>query len=154
MIGSGLFGWLRKLMPGGLSPSEERVEGPERWNVFMVTGDRELADAVNEVVRAMGHTFTSAPDPEGARASMRSESPTIMVLDWRLPTVNELRSLLNYEYDTTLSDFPGMAPLNYWTSTTFVYSASSADYIGFGNGYISNATKANNSNVRCVHDAW
>ena len=68
--------------------------------------------------------------------------------------MNELRSLLNYECDTTLSDFPGIAPLNYWTSTTFVYQTNYADYIGFGNGFISNAPKANNNNVRCVHDAW
>jgi hypothetical protein len=74
--------------------------------------------------------------------------------DWRLPDVNELRSLLNHENATTLSDFPGMSPLDFWTSTTFVYQANYADYVGFGNGYVSNAPKANSSNVRCVHDAW
>ena len=106
MTGSGFVGWLRKLMPGGLSPSEEKVEGPDRWNVFMVTGDRELADAVDGVVRAMGHTFTSAPDPEGARASMRSESPTIMVLDWRLPTANR-REII----DVSLAATSGRPPI-------------------------------------------
>ncbi len=88
MIGSGLLGWWRRLMQGGSSTPHGTGDSLGPLNVLMVTGDLELADTVNVVVEAMGQSFTSVPDPDGVRNSMRSAFPTIMILDWRLPTAN------------------------------------------------------------------
>lgn len=63
--------------------------------------------------------------------------------DWRLPSINELRSLANYgrynpSMDTTF--FPNAVSLLYWSSTTYASNAANAWGIFFltGGGYSAN----------------
>jgi len=88
MSGPGIAGWWRKLISGEPPPKQEGADASDTANIFVVSGDRELSDSVGEVVRAMGGDFSSAPDPEGVRAALRSVAPSIVVLDWRLPVAN------------------------------------------------------------------
>jgi hypothetical protein len=61
--------------------------------------------------------------------------------DWRLPNVNELRSLVDY-----ISSFPSLPHENpfvyvqsdyYWSSTSYAYYTTSAWSVYFGDGYVS-----------------
>ena len=80
---------------------------------------------------------------------------------WRLPTVEELASLV----DTTQSD-PSLpsghpftnVPSAYWSSTTDVHGSSLAWAVGFYDGYVGTDGKSTNYSVWCVrgghgHDA-
>ena len=76
--------------------------------------------------------------------------------DWRMPTIKELRSLVDYSIpypgptiNTTY--FPGMvASLWYWSSTTYAYSTKSAWGVDFDNGGDSSTSKNYSSYVRAV----
>ena len=81
--------------------------------------------------------------------------------DWRLPTRNELHTIVNYErLNPAISaglfprirpgSFPGTAPNNYWTSTTSATSDESAWYVHFLYGYVHYLDKMNYCNVRAV----
>jgi hypothetical protein len=71
--------------------------------------------------------------------------------DWRLPNINELRSLVNYAKVSPASDFPGI-PTDYffWSSSSYVDNASSAWYVGFNIGNVSHDNRTNTYDVRCV----
>ena len=61
--------------------------------------------------------------------------------DWRLPTVQELVSLVDasipYPGPTINTDFfPGTQSSSYWSSTTLAYYNEDAWYVDFGHGYV------------------
>lgn len=63
--------------------------------------------------------------------------------DWRLPNINELRSLVDYNRNTPSIDmtyFPNTSPSLYWSSTTYASNVSSVWGVSFVNakGYSSN----------------
>ena len=68
--------------------------------------------------------------------------------DWRIPSINELRSLINYgqsKQSTWLlaSGFTGIKDLDYWSSTTYVGSPSTAWTLTMGTGGVtSNVDKS------------
>jgi len=72
---------------------------------------------------------------------------------WRLPNINELRSIVDY---TTLSPaidstaFPATATWGYWSSTTDALSSLKAWYILFVDGWTLPTPKTSSFNVRCV----
>jgi hypothetical protein len=74
--------------------------------------------------------------------------------DWRLPNINELRSIVDYAkfscptIDST--SFPNTQCDVYWSSSTIAQNTSSAWYVGFGNGNVSLGGKTTNFYVRCV----
>ncbi|EMO30163.1 Lcl C-terminal domain-containing protein [Leptospira noguchii] len=76
---------------------------------------------------------------------------------WRLPNVNELLSIIDYNnpililpaIDTTF--FPNTPnPSAYWTSTTYDSNKSFALAIAFGNGIVGSSDKSGGMFARCV----
>ncbi|EPG73101.1 PF07603 family protein [Leptospira fainei serovar Hurstbridge str. BUT 6] len=73
---------------------------------------------------------------------------------WRLPNVNELRSIADYSKSNPSIDsitFPATVSSYYWTSTSYAQSPSNAWYVYFNNGQMNPFTsKGSTYYVRCV----
>ena len=73
---------------------------------------------------------------------------------WRLPNINELKSILDYSktsspmIDTAI--FPNTAVGYYWSSTTYSPITSSAWYLGFDISTVLQDPKSSPYYVRCV----
>ena len=74
--------------------------------------------------------------------------------DWRLPSVNELQSLVDYEYSfPALSNaagtgqwasgdaFVGVQSARYWSSTSYAYTPQGAWDVGLYNGFVNGSVK-------------
>jgi cysteine-rich repeat protein len=71
--------------------------------------------------------------------------------DWRLPDINELFSLTKFDVRNPASDFPGMLPEYFWSSTSDVSSTGSAWYVYFVNGSANSTGKGDTTlYTRCV----
>ena len=72
--------------------------------------------------------------------------------DWQLPTINELRSIVDYDaYNLAIvSLFLNAATSLYWSSTTSATNTSSAWSIHFNYGGGYGSSKTSNNYVRCV----
>lgn len=46
--------------------------------------------------------------------------------DWRLPNINELASIIDYSRYLPASEFPGISPVIFWSSTSYVGSYTTA----------------------------
>ncbi|PJZ48490.1 hypothetical protein CH362_14915 [Leptospira saintgironsiae] len=75
---------------------------------------------------------------------------------WRLPNINELRSIMDYSKANPSVDtiyFPGTLSNYYWSSTSYSPSPSNAWYVHFNRGLVSPfAAKSNSYFIRCVTD--
>lgn len=73
-------------------------------------------------------------------------------IDWRLPNIKELRTLVDEEKSkpAIYPVFQYVASESYWSSTTPAYDTTSACYVYFYNGSGSLVNKYDNNNVRCV----
>ena len=72
---------------------------------------------------------------------------------WRLPTVQELVSLVDYGRSAPAIDkaiFPGTHPFDYWTSTSLANNSSYRPSVSFEYGYVGNHLKLSSYFVRCV----
>lgn len=74
---------------------------------------------------------------------------------WRLPSVNELKSLIEREHNhpdpaIDARTFPATVPSVYWTSTTAAPLTINSWYVGFGGGFGSIYRKTCHYYVRCV----
>ena len=67
--------------------------------------------------------------------------------EWRLPTVNELIALVDYELTNPATELPDMEPSGYWSSTTYAYGAW---YVHFYGGYDDWYFKGSSYYVRAV----
>lgn len=81
-------------------------------------------------------------------------SLTLAGKSWRLPNINELKSLLDINKTTSplinTSFFPGTSGV-YWSSTTVAKNTSMAYTIDFQNGKtLANTSKTSNHKVQCV----
>ena len=72
--------------------------------------------------------------------------------DWRLPSLNELLSIINDDKTSPASDFTNVAKMPYWTSTSSMTDPSQALYINFSTGRIGASYKTNPGSryVKCV----
>ena len=70
---------------------------------------------------------------------------------WRLPTVQELITLIDFTKVNPACKISGTYSSYYWSSTTFVHDTDYVWYIiGFGYGHINYSKKDNNFYIRCV----
>lgn len=74
---------------------------------------------------------------------------------WRMPTIQELITLINHEkYDPACDEvFGNMKGYWIWSSTTYVPSSAYAWDVNFSNGYVSSSNKTNNRYARPVRNA-
>jgi len=76
--------------------------------------------------------------------------------DWRLPTGEELETLVDYsKYSPAIgtSAFPAVTGVKYWGSTSFKGYETDAVYVNFNGGTMSHESKGYSLNyVRCVSD--
>ncbi len=71
--------------------------------------------------------------------------------DWRLPNINELKTLFNRGLKQPASTFPEMPDGTwFWSSTTYVGDTEKAWYVFSGKGTSQYTEKANNRRVICV----
>ncbi len=73
--------------------------------------------------------------------------------DWRLPTVNELTSIINYDaWDSAVNSkyFPNAVSPGHWTSTTGAKNSNSAWYVNFFSGWCAYPVKSSSYHVRAV----
>ena len=73
--------------------------------------------------------------------------------DWRLPTRNELQSIVNYNaYNPAAftAFFPDTVASDYWSSTTYAYGTDYAWIVSFGFGSVNGFSKTNGYYVRAV----
>ena len=79
---------------------------------------------------------------------------TLASKTWRLPSVNELKTIVDRRQSAApLIDqtaFPGTVANFYWSASTYVPTPTNAWYVFFGGGSVSNKLKTNNYYVRCV----
>ncbi|TVP86320.1 MAG: DUF1566 domain-containing protein [Thioalkalivibrio sp.] len=75
--------------------------------------------------------------------------------EWRLPTVEELQTLVEYRVFNPAIDpqaFPNTPPANFWTSSEAAYDAFYAWTVHFANGFSNWRHKRQRFEVRLVHD--
>lgn len=70
--------------------------------------------------------------------------------DWRLPTVEELITLIDFSKEDPASSFPGMPKDYFWSSSSYSGSSSYAWYVNFNSGSVGYGGKAFSYVVRCV----
>jgi hypothetical protein len=70
--------------------------------------------------------------------------------DWRVPTVKEFMTLIEYAALDPASSFPGMPSESFWTSQLYKGDESVAWFVDFYGGYVNNIFKTRLFAVRCV----
>ena len=71
-------------------------------------------------------------------------------IDWRLPTIQELLTLVDYTKSNPASKLKDTKSNYYWSSTTYFGYTSDAWVVYFGNGTQYLRDKSNSFYVRCV----
>jgi hypothetical protein len=69
---------------------------------------------------------------------------------WRLPTVEEQITLIDFSQSNPASDFPDMPSESFWSSSSYADSVPVAWFVNFYYGYVSLYNKSNAGYVRCV----
>ncbi|WP_167884853.1 DUF1566 domain-containing protein [Leptospira fluminis] len=171
--GNGFYAWALSLSDGSVSP----ITKPNANQVFCVSGLNSTAVAQGFSVNNANGTVTdnatgliwesctaglsgsscstgTAITYTWQNALSRCNALTTAGKSWRLPNVNELRSLVDYSKSSPAIDttsFPGTVSSYYWTSTSYAQSPLNAWYVYFANGQMNPYTaKSSAYYVRCV----
>ena len=71
---------------------------------------------------------------------------------WRLPTIEELFSAINYSEYNPATSIKGFKSSDYWSSTTNAYNNGLAWFVNFSNGYVNYSNKFHNYYARAVRE--
>jgi len=91
------------------------------------------------------------PEPPGAWKGAKNYAESLGD-DWRLPTIEELESLLDRSrHDPSIrEEVPFQDPLDYWSSITYANDMFYAWCVYFYDGSVSDNYKGEGCYVRCV----
>ena len=106
-----------------------------------------------DTARDAGGNYDAMTWKEALAHCANLELPLGGYTDWRLPTIKELRSLVDYsQYSPSINRnaFPDTVSSYYWSSTTYANGTSYAWYVYFNGGYGGTYGKSNGSYVRAV----
>lgn len=73
--------------------------------------------------------------------------------DWRLPNIEELKTLIDSGSQSPASSFPGITSSEVWSSSSARNDAAIAWYVSFVDGEVNYTGKANTKYARCVRSA-
>ncbi|MCK5807704.1 DUF1566 domain-containing protein [bacterium] len=118
--------------------------------VSTITGDTIVTDLKSNLVWAQ--SFISLKTWKGA-LSYCEDLVSAGKSDWRLPDVNELKSIIDYKSTNIVIDeeaFPSTPSGYFWASTTGRYILNQAWGVSFYNGSVHSNNKSHKYFVRCV----
>lgn len=70
--------------------------------------------------------------------------------DWRLPTIEELWTLIDFQRANPASSFPDMPPKTFWSSSSYAYNTGYAWLVYFAYGHVNHDYKTYGYAARCV----
>jgi Protein of unknown function (DUF1566)/Thrombospondin type 3 repeat len=112
------------------------VRGGPSNNNFIDNGDGTTSDTTTGLMWQQA----TAPDTYTWKQALAYCENIVLgnYNDWRLPNINELQSILDYNRSTPSIDsiaFPGTVTSRYWSSTTYVSQPYRAWRVNFGYGH-------------------
>ena len=129
---------------------------------FVINGDGTVTDTVTDLMwqqcnygqtwsetECTGSAATGTWDEAGAYVQELNDNNTLGYEDWRLPTRNELQSIVDYSRWNTATTFPNTASY-YWSSTAKADNTDYAWRVEFLSGRIGSPLPPNSSYVRAV----
>lgn len=151
----GSFVYSRPGTYGKRNPRYARaVRGRQSVAHYIDNGDETVTDL------STGLMWQKAASPDmmsWEKALTRCERSTFGgYTDWRLPTINELQSLVDYSLSgpsINTTYFPDRSSWSYWSSTTAAhayYTTDTAKGVYFHYGHTISLLKINRTYVRCV----
>jgi len=69
---------------------------------------------------------------------------------WRLPTIEELITIIDFSKYDPATELPGMSTGSYWGSSSSASNADNAWNVYFNGGHVSSYHKGSSRYVRCV----
>ena len=116
---------------------------------FINTGDGTISDVT------MGLMWQQETFPEQMPWEIAINCCEILTLsgykDWRLPTIQELFSLVDFNlFDPAIDPVFDCLSSHYWSSTTYANYTNDAWHVNFYSGSVSNYDKSSSYYVRAV----
>ncbi len=134
----------------GHSYNVRAVRGGQNNSILVDNGDDTVTDTATGLM--WQQTEAGAMNWEDALAYCENLE-LAGYTDWRLPNINELQSLVDFEKNFPSIDptfFPGAESYLYWSSTTYAIEAGNGGTVSFKYGNAAYWEKSESSNVRAV----
>jgi len=114
---------------------------------FIDNNDKTITDTKTDLVWQKDHT---GPMSWQDAMDYASKLELAGYRDWRLPTVEELITLIDFGKHEPASTFPNMPGKWFWSSSSYAPIPDHVWQVYFVNGYVYNVGKYYGDYVRCV----